>query len=286
MKEKYFLTVCTLGDRPNLTNCLNELLKIKHASDQDIEVLLVINKAKIPHSFDSEIIVKFEEIRGYSSVRNRAVSEVSKDGNLIFIDDDELPTLEWFNSLISMHNTYPVDVIFGPVFPELGLNSISYREQFKTKFSSMNNGALAKQASTANMLIPRNLLNRELIYFDPIFNLTGSEDTDLCFRLRKKGINIRFAKAAEIYEVQSSERFDSNYLDARYIKDIANYSLVIRRNCSITEKLWRFLTLVARIVIHFPLSFFIRSSRLSLKAHSKSFYVLITGKVVGKNSPK
>lgn len=286
MKEKYFLTVCTLGDRPNLTNCLNELLKIKHASDQDIEVLLVINKAKIPHSFDSEIIFKFEEIRGYSSVRNRAVSEVSKDANLIFIDDDELPTLEWFNSLVSMHNKYPADVIFGPVFPELGSNSVSYREQFRTKFSNMQDGTLAKQASTANMLIPQDLISRKLIYFDPVFNLTGSEDTDLCFRLRKKGINIRFAKAAIIYEVQSSERFEINYLDSRYIKDIANYSLVIRRNCSFPQKLWRFLTLVARITIHLPASFYIRSSRLNIKAHSKSLYVLISGKVVGKNSSR
>jgi len=286
MKEKYFLAVCTLGDRPNLMNCLNQLVKIKHNSDKDIEVLLVINKAKTLHSFDSEIIVKFEETKGYSSVRNKAVSEVCKGGNLIFIDDDELPTLEWFNSLVSMHNRYPFDLIFGPVFPELEAHSFSFREQFRTKLSKMHDGALLKQAATANMLIPWDLISRELIYFDPIFNLTGSEDTDLSFRLRKKGINIRYAKEAIIYEVQSPERFESNYLESRYIKDIANYSLVIRRNCSITEKLWRFLTLVARIVIHFPLSFFIRSSRLSLKAHSKSFYVLITGKVVGKNSPK
>jgi len=286
MKEKYFLTVCTLGDRPNLTNCLNGLLKIKHASDQDIEVLLVINKAKIPHSFDSEIIVKFEEIRGYSSVRNRAVSEVSKNGNLIFIDDDELPTLEWFNSLVSMHNRYPFDLIFGPVFPELEAHSFSFREQFRTKLSKMHDGALLKQAATANMLIPWDLISRELIYFDPIFNLTGSEDTDLSFRLRKKGINIRYAKEAIIYEVQSPERFESNYLESRYIKDIANYSLVIRRNCSFPQKLWRFLTLVARITIHLPASFYIRSSRLNIKAHSKSLYVLISGKVVGKNSPR
>ena len=282
MKEKYFLTVCTLGEHPNLLNCLEQLLKIKNSAFEDIEVLLVINKNRFPHSFDPGVIVRFEAIKGYSSVRNRAISEISEGGNLIFVDDDELPTLDWFNSLVYMHKRFPSDVISGPVLPALEANPFSYREMYKTEILKKQNGSLLKHTGTGNTLIPWDLIRRNLIYFDPLFNLIGGEDTDLSFKLQKNGIIIRFAKDALLREVQSLQKFDSSYKESRYIKDIANYSLVIRRHGSIAEKFWRFWTLVIRIAVHLPASCFIRSSLVSVKAHSKSLYVLISGNVVGK----
>jgi GT2 family glycosyltransferase len=143
----------------------------------------------------------------------------------------------------------------------------------------MPNGALAKQASTANLLIPSSLIKMGIIRFDPVYNFSGSEDTDLCFRLRKKGINIRFAKDAIIYEVQHPERIDSNYIDSRFIKDVANYSLVIRRNSTFVLILWRFFTVIVRIIINFPFSFFRRSSSVKVIAYSRSLIALIFGKV-------
>jgi GT2 family glycosyltransferase len=143
----------------------------------------------------------------------------------------------------------------------------------------MPNGALAKQASTANLLIPSSLIKMGIIHFDPVYNFSGSEDTDLCFRLRKKGINIRFAKDAIIYEVQHPERIDSNYIDSRFIKDVANYSLVIRRNSTFVLILWRFFTVIVRIIINFPFSFFRRSSSVKVIAYSRSLIALIFGKV-------
>jgi GT2 family glycosyltransferase len=279
MTEKYFLTVCSLGIRPTLIDCVEGLIQIKQISDKNVSVLLVINGTDLKHEFGPEVIVRFEPQKGYSNVRNRAIAELTENSSIIFIDDDELPTLSWFNNLVDMHEKHPLDLVFGPVFPESGMGASSYRNKFVSYFSKMADGALARQASTANLLIPASLLNLGLIRFDPLFNTSGSEDTDLSFRLRRRGIKIRFAKHALIYEVQQCERFESEYLESRFIKDISNYSLVIRRNSGLYLIVWRFFTLIVRVCVYFGLSLFLGKSRYKAIAYRRSLRALVFGKV-------
>lgn len=279
MTERYFLTVCSLGNRSSLAECVDRLLQIKRMSKRQISILLVINREEFEKDFGPEVIVRFELKRGYSNVRNRAIAELPANSSIIFVDDDELPTLTWFNQLVDMHEKFPSDLVFGPVFPESGLGVSSYRDQYTHQYSRMPDGALAKQASTANLLIPSSLIELNMIHFDSIFNFSGSEDTDLCFRLRKKGIKIRFAKEAILHEVRQPERYEQKYLESRFIKDIANYSVVIRRNSSPLLILWRFFTLVVRIVVILPFFFIHRTSQIKVMAYTKSLRALLFGRV-------
>ena len=248
-------------------------------SERQISILIVINREEFQQDFGPEVILRFELNKGYSNVRNRAIAELPANSSIIFIDDDEIPTLSWFNELVDMHEKFPSDLVFGPVFPETSLGVSSYRDQFTDYFARLPNGALVKQASTANLLIPSSLIKLNLIYFDSIFNVSGSEDTDLCFRLRKKGIKIRYAKAAILKEVQQPERYEQRYLEARFIKDIANYSLVIRRNSNFIFILWRFFTLVVRLALNYPLFFIRRGSQIKVIAYRKSLRALFCGRV-------
>jgi cellulose synthase/poly-beta-1,6-N-acetylglucosamine synthase-like glycosyltransferase len=278
MTKRYYLTVCSLGENPNLESCIQGLLRIKDSSQYNVEVLLVINQVQSEHSFDSRVQVSFEPLRGYSNVRNKAISLVPKNANIVFIDDDEIPTESWFAALVEAHLVFDGDLIFGPVYPVEVTKSGSYRSQASKKYQGLSTGDLVSQAPTANMLIPAVLLDKQFIKFDPIFNTSGSEDTDLCFRLRNLGVGIRFAKDAVIYEREKPQRFDEKYLQARKKKDIANYSLVIRRNSSSSKILWRFCTLVLRIAWYSLVSLVNQNAKVSRDAYYFSVVALIVGK--------
>jgi succinoglycan biosynthesis protein ExoM len=280
MNESYFISVCTLGESTNLTRCLNALLEISMDSPEKIQIAVVVNSAKSDLVFDTRILEVYEPIRGYSSVRNAAISNAPKNCNLIFVDDDELPTKTWFAAMIDSHRRYPLDVIFGPVFSDSGSNSGFYREKFKSKYESMPDGALVSQAGAGNMLIPSYLLDAHRVKFDLLFNTSGSEDTDLCFRLRKQGVGIRFAKSAIITEIQGEERKDHQYLNARRIRDISNFSVVIRRNSSVYGIAWRFATLTLRLAFYSIAAIFNSDLKFEQKVYLKSTEALITGKVV------
>jgi GT2 family glycosyltransferase len=280
MDERYVLTVCSLGENPNLITCIDSLLKIKAASNKIIDILLVLNKEKSEKIYSSDIIVHYEPLRGYSNVRNKAVSVISKNSNLIFIDDDEVASETWFEALVAMHQRFPNDLIFGAVIPGAESSGNSYREKFLKYFDQLSDGSTAKRAGAGNLLIPSNLLNLNLIHFDSIFNLTGSEDSDLCFRLRNYGVKIRYAKDAILHEVQANQRFDSVYLDSRYVREVSNYSVVIRRNSNMYIKYWRFTTLVVRIFLYSTLALFNRKYKLKKRAFMSSFLAFMSGSPV------
>jgi GT2 family glycosyltransferase len=278
MFDSYYLTVCSLGENPNLVECLGNLLEIKKNTGENVEVLLVINQEEMKQAFDSRVLVYFEPLMGYSNVRNKALSVVPENTNLIFLDDDEIPDLSWFEALVKANKKYKTDVIFGPVFPLQKASGYSYRGNASQKYKNLVDGDLVNQAPTANMLIPSYLLNKKLVYFDPIFNKSGSEDTDLCFRLRNLGFNIRFAREAIIYENEKPQRFEEGYLKARMKKEIANYSVVVRRNSSLGGILWRFNTLLFRIVLYSLLALVRRKFKDDRDAYCLSIKALVTGK--------
>jgi len=279
MRESFFISVCTLGVSPNLTRCLNALLEISAQSQDNIQIAVVINSTRTNLEFDPRIKEVYEPNRGYSSVRNAAISNAPKNYNLIFIDDDEIPTTSWLAAIVDSHRRFPNDVIFGPVLSASEPNSGFYRENFRRKYESMPDGALVKQAGAGNMLIPAYLIDADRVAFDLFFNLSGSEDTDLCFRLRKQGVGIRFSKNAIITEVQGEERRDPQYLRARRLKDFSNYSVVVRRNSSFYRIAWRLVTLSLRVAFYSIGSLFKSNLKFERRVYLRSTRALLDGKL-------
>jgi len=279
--EHYTIAICTQGRNSNLNNAITILNEINKSTKYKFEVLIVLNSSiSTIETFRNARIV-IEPNLGYSSVRNTALKSVKSSSNLIFIDDDEIPSLTWFENLVSMHEKFQDDIIVGPIYPyrEDLLNKQSYRSQFTQMYKSRPDEALVKQGATANMLIPASLISKDVVHFDLYFNKSGSEDTDFCFRVRKAGYAIRYAKYAEILEIESPERFDIKYLNKRFIRDVSNYSVVIRRNASIGAQIYRGSTLLARVIIFGISQLINRSKSVKFKAYRLSFLCLLTGKV-------
>jgi len=279
VSDIFVIAVCTLGENHNLSRILAELITIKDKAELHIEILVVINKVEHEVFFDPKVRVAFQPKRGYSSVRNTAVDNLPPNANLIFIDDDEIPTLRWFEGLVGKHQKFPNDIIFGPVYPENFESANSYRDQFRSEFDSLMDEAIVNQCATANMLIPSGLIDSGLVQFDPVFDLTGGEDTDLCFRLRRLGVQIRYAKNAFITEIESEERRTLEYLDSRKHKEIVTYSLIVRRNSSRRLRLWRLCTSLVRIIVHGVASPWFDHSHKMRDVHLKSLKALLLGRL-------
>jgi GT2 family glycosyltransferase len=278
LTDLYIIAVCSRGKNPNLNNCIKKLLEIQKIARHKIEVLLVLNSQDIGDKFDKRLSVCYESKQGYSSVRNKAISMVPKNASVIFLDDDEIPSLSWLYAMVLMHEKYPNDVIFGPVFPNSESDALSYRSLMIHKYDRLDDEEIVKQAGAGNMLIPYSVISRDFFYFDLVFNKSGSEDTDLCFRLRNNKVNIRFAKSAIVYEHQQLERFDQKYLDQRRLKDVSNYSLVIRRNSGLKAIIWRFTTSLIRFFVFSFCSAFNSKFLVDRNAHFYSLKVIVTGR--------
>jgi len=282
INEKYVVAICTMGENSNLNRMINLLCRIKERDQVSFDILIVVNSTTLNISSDNTVQVIFEPNKGYAKVRNRALEYVGNRANLIFIDDDQIPTLEWLQNLISTHEKFPLDIVVGPVYPSHSDEEMrnSYRSQFVQLYRQRQNESLVRQGPTANMLIPMPQLDLEDVFFDLHFNASGSEDTDFCFRMRSKGYFIRFAKEAWIQEIEKEERFVKRYLNHRKVKDITNYSVVIRRNSSYGAIFWRFVTLLIRVLCHLVGSPLSANHRLLLKAHLLSMRSLINGRVI------
>ena len=277
----FTIVICTLGLNQNLTNLLDNLRSLKENNFQNIKILVVINGSNLDIKTDKDVSVVYEKQMGYASVRNKALTSISTNTNLIFIDDDEVPSFEWLHALINMHQKYPSEIIVGPVLSRNNAERKlkSYRDQFANHYSNLRDEKLVKQGPTANMLIPSTVLRQKKVYFDVFFDKAGSEDTDFCFRMRRQGVKIRFAKQAGLYEIEKQERFDPIYLRQRYIRDAANYNVVIRRNSNFLYIVCRFCILVIRILYLKLAKIILRKTSINLVVFKKGFRSLITGKL-------
>jgi hypothetical protein len=88
MSENYVVAICTLGENPNISECVSKLLEIKEISSCNLKIMIVLNRVSSGLIFDSRVEVVYQPKRGYSNVRNSAVDNTPKNFNLIFIDDD------------------------------------------------------------------------------------------------------------------------------------------------------------------------------------------------------
>lgn len=156
-----------------------------------------------------------EERRGITHVRNRAVHEAGLVDFIVFIDDDEVPTPEWLDELISAQRRFSADVVSGPVVPRFALGAAEWvKASGLFNRPSFSTGHSLDKCSAGNVLV-----RREVFFivptFDDRFTLSGGEDTHFFLRVRKAGHSIAWSQEAIVHESISSER--------------ANFAWILRR---------------------------------------------------------
>jgi len=153
-----------------------------------------------------------QPVKNISLTRNKCV-ENSGGEYILFIDDDEIASPVWIQTMIRTVLKYNADAVFGQVkshfdagIPEwVKKNHIYNRPAPPT-------GTEATLTRSGNCIVKASLLKSIPGPFDPAYGLTGGEDTHLFGRLKRQGARYVNCKEAWISEYVPPERTTVKYL--------------------------------------------------------------------------
>lgn len=208
--------------RPDrLAACLDgvEAAIAAHASGDDVVQVLVIDNDQARSA--APVVVGrpaaryvVEPTPGLAAVRNRALDESADDDLLIFVDDDEVPQLDWLRELLGAFDRFPdaagvaarvVTPLPSEIDPWLTAVGAFVRPE-------RVEGQLMPIAATNNLLLDLDAVRRSGVRFDPRFGMTGGEDSMFTLQFARAGYRIRWTSAAVVVEDVLPERIDRRWV--------------------------------------------------------------------------
>ncbi len=228
--QDIFVSVCIATyKRPGLLKKLLESLSAQKTQDNiQIEIIIVDND---PLTSANSVVEDFcnletlkikyytQPVKNISLTRNKCV-ENSTGEYILFIDDDEIASPDWIQSMVDTMLEYNADAVFGRVkshfkngTPEwIKKNPLFNRETPPT-------GTEALLTRSGNCIVKASLLNNIPGPFDPAYGTTGGEDTHMFSKLRKMGAKYVSCYEGWISEYVPPERATFNYIVKRsYIR--------------------------------------------------------------------
>lgn len=227
------IAVCTYKRPLLLRSLMNQLNSQDFTTCEEVRVLIVDNdidqSAKAvfndcsPDFANVAIDYLPAQPQGLVIARNAALDYASAlNASIVFIDDDESPTQDWFAGLWDMHLGYPEDVIAGPVVPQFRAQlpswctDGSYWERPTFEDASL----LSKPTGDGNILYPRALVHDWR--YSPKYNTSGAQDTHLLRRWMATGRGLRWSSRAVVTEVVPAGRLTFRYAQERaYFSSLA-----------------------------------------------------------------
>lgn len=204
-----------------------------------LEVIVVDNDAKgsaskvcanISPDFKWSLKYNIEPQRGISYVRNKAIACVTKDTEFVaFIDDDEVPDPFWLDQLLSVQQSYNVDVVSGPVLPYF-VDEVPVWV-VKGKFFEWGRyptGHPLKVAFMNNVIVRSEIFTKVDQAFDDRFALTGGEDSHFFMRVYRMGYKMVWADEALVYEWIPKSRTNMKWILLRGYRTWSTHSLCER----------------------------------------------------------
>lgn len=135
-------------------------------------------------------VLRQEPARGPAAARNAGWRR-ARTPLVAFTDDDCEATAGWLEAMLAASREHPGAIVQGPTTA-----NPSERDRYGPFSHTVENHALGRGFETANILYPRELLDR-LGGFDEIaFTRAGGEDTDLAWRAIDQGVPTVWAPAA------------------------------------------------------------------------------------------
>lgn len=204
-------------------NRVNELIRTLKALEeqtlpkQQFEVIIIDdgstdNTADSVKEFisSSSLNIKYfyQENQKPAAARNLGI-KMSKNDLIVFLGDDTTPDKDFLKAHLNTHNSYNIDnklAVLGytgwpkeyKVTPFLEFIN-GYGSQFG--YELIKDGEIVNYSLfyTSNISLSRKLLDSLDYYFDENFKIAGWEDTDIGYRLQKKGMSILYNCNAKTY---------------------------------------------------------------------------------------
>ena len=164
---------------------------------------------------ESEVVVRYvvEPTPGIAAARNRAIDESAASDLLVFIDDDEHPTIAWLAPLIDTWRLTGASAVMGRVISEFDDELdpwIAAGEFFRRR--SMPTGTEISVAAAGNLLIDRVQLHRLDVRFDERLGLGAGEDSLFSQQLVRRGGRIAWCEESVAVDRVPRERMSRRWV--------------------------------------------------------------------------
>jgi len=218
--------VATCGRPIGLANLLGALEALEIPAGATLQVVVVDNDSSESaraicdevaerHAYSLHYVV--EKRRGIPFARNAALAVALPDSDFVaFIDDDEVPEIDWLAELLRVQHYYRADVVTGPCLPQyveppprwVTEGGFHERPRYPT-------GTQRPVAFTHNALVRVEVFNGIDCYFDESMALNGGDDNEFFTRVFAAGFQIIWADNAIVRENVPASRSTVRWLVQR-----------------------------------------------------------------------
>jgi len=172
--------------------------------------------------------------RGIAAARNAAI-EIGPTDLVVFIDDDELPPVDWLVKLVGSLDTTGADAVVGPVrglCPSHAPKWIVHGGFFDKPTARTGEAMHWRGGRTSNTALRGAWFYERGLRFNPAFGLSGAEDTELFLQMAQRGARFAGAPEAWVSEDVEADRVTFGWLWQRHVRGGRNY----RRLCDQAEE--------------------------------------------------
>jgi len=186
--------------------------------------------------------------------------------HFLMIDDDEIASPGWLETMARAAETSGADIVGGPVFPhfdDVSKRGLRDHPAFAPAYAI--SGPVPVIYGSGNCLIARSVFERlPEPTFDLRFNLLGGGDTDFFWRSMKSGMKFHWVAEAVINETVPPGRTSLRWLVLRGLR-IGAINYHVQRK--VAPNRWSRAALTLKMLAALPMSL-PRSIRLALSAHT------------------
>ncbi|QBX57563.1 glycosyltransferase [Nocardioides seonyuensis] len=170
---------------------------------------------------DLEMHYLAEPSPGVALVRTRLMAEALRlRRNLWFLDDDQVPSSNWYQSMLDGHARHPEAILAGPVNYVLPVDAPSWARTGHFVRPEHEDGAQLEATGFGNCVLPLSALSVPgLSSVDAAFARSGGEDTEYMWRARREGVEIRWCAGATVEEVVPAARVTRAALRGKYVRN-------------------------------------------------------------------
>lgn len=255
--ETTWLLVCTYQRNDLLTRLLESLKSVQMPPGTTIDQPHVIVVDNSPQPTAEHLVQSYSGARyvheprpGIATARNTSLEAVPEDAQaVVFLDDDEQVTTDWFVSLLSAACESSADAVAGPVVPIFEGEEPDWVSTYgyvrRTDFPT---GPHPRRLATNNTLVlstwfghPRH--GGRGYRFEETFNFIGGSDSDLFERMMDDGAQFWWCAEAVVTEHVPIERSTKQWLRRRALR--GGQVRVAKKRLRASPSTWVTLGLVA-----------------------------------------
>jgi len=221
LKDHISVCVCTYRRNKLLERLLRKLALQETGGLFEFSVVVVDNDARGPAretvmwlkaELGLDISYGIEPERTIPAARNHAL-RLARGNYIGIIDDDEFPPQHWLITMYRTMRMFDVDGGLGPVHPFFEQKPPAWL--VKSGFCERpvhRTGTLLQwdQTRTGNVLIKREIFDKNSLFFDVKFK-TGGSDREFFRQAMRVGCKFVAVEEAPVYEIVPPERWSKGY---------------------------------------------------------------------------